>query len=44
MQRLIIPNYHVILVHYPLALLAMGLLIEIFSFLWRRSSARAAGR
>jgi uncharacterized membrane protein len=43
-QRLIIPNYHVILVHYPLALLAMGLLIEIFSFLWRRSSARAAGR
>lgn len=43
-QRLVIPNYHVILIHYPLALLAMGLLIEILSFLWRRSSARAAGR
>ena len=43
-QRLIIPNYHVVLIHYPLALLAMGLLIEIFSFLWRRSSLKVAGR
>jgi uncharacterized membrane protein len=43
-QRLIIPNYHVILIHYPLALLGTGLLIEIFSFLWRRGSLKAAGR
>jgi uncharacterized membrane protein len=43
-QRLVIPNYHVILIHYPLALLGLGLLIEIFSFLWRRSSFRVAGR
>jgi uncharacterized membrane protein len=43
-QRLVIPNYHVILIHYPLALLIMGLLIEIFSFLWRRSSAKVAAR
>ncbi|HTW93143.1 MAG TPA: hypothetical protein VMD30_00010 [Tepidisphaeraceae bacterium] len=42
--RLINPNYHVILVHFPLALLSLGLLIEIFSFLWRGSSARVAGR
>jgi uncharacterized membrane protein len=43
-QRLVIPNYHVILTHYPLALLVFGLLIEIFSFLWRRSTVKTAGR
>jgi uncharacterized membrane protein len=44
MREFIIPNWHVILIHYPLALLTVGTLIEIFSFLWRRSGFRAAGR
>lgn len=38
------PNFHVILIHYPLGLLTIGTLIELFSFLWRRHSFRAAGR
>jgi uncharacterized membrane protein len=38
------PNWHVILIHYPLALLIVGVLIELFSFMWRRSGFRAAGR
>jgi uncharacterized membrane protein len=39
------PNLHVILVHYPIALLVLGMLIECFSWLgWRRSGFRAAGR
>lgn len=38
------PNYHVILVHLPLALLGIGTFIEIFSAFWRRSSVRVAGR
>jgi uncharacterized membrane protein len=41
--RFVNPNYHVILIHYPLALLGVGLLIEIFSFLWRDSGVRLAG-
>src|SRR5579863_9208904 len=44
MARFIIPNFHVILIHVPLGLLGIGLLIEIFSFMWRRSSFRDAGR
>ncbi|HTL31466.1 MAG TPA: DUF2231 domain-containing protein [Tepidisphaeraceae bacterium] len=44
MREFIIPNWHVILIHYPLALVTVGTLIEIFSFLWRRSGFRAAGR
>ena len=27
------PNLHVVLIHYPIALLFAGLLIEVFSFL-----------
>ena len=38
------PNWHVLLIHYPLGLLAIGFLIEVFSFLWRRSTFRTAGR
>ncbi len=38
------PNWHVALVHFPLALLIVGTLIELFSFLWRRHGFRAAGR
>lgn len=45
MAPLVQPNVHIALVHFPLALLAVGVLIEFFSFLgWRRSSFRIAGR
>jgi uncharacterized membrane protein len=45
MEELIKPNWHVVLVHFPLALLVVGTFIEVFSFLgWRRSSFRASGR
>jgi len=40
--RFINPNYHVILIHFPLALLGLGLLIELLSPLWRDSSIRTA--
>jgi uncharacterized membrane protein len=44
-REFINPNLHVILIHYPLGLLTIGLLIEIFAiFGWRRSAFRAAGR
>ena len=41
---LIHPNWHVLFIHLPLGLLVAGILIELFSFLWERSSVRAAGR
>ena len=41
--ELIRPNWHVVIIHYPLALLTVGLVIEVFSFLWRRGSLRTAG-
>lgn len=44
MREFITPNWHAVLVHAPLGLLSAGIIIEIFSFLWRRSSARMAGR
>jgi uncharacterized membrane protein len=40
----ITPNLHVALIHFPLGILVVGTLIELFSFLWRRSSFRVAGR
>ncbi|HYO08423.1 MAG TPA: DUF2231 domain-containing protein [Tepidisphaeraceae bacterium] len=43
-KEFINPNLHVILIHYPLGLLTLGTLIELFAFLWRRSAFRAAGR
>lgn len=44
-DQLVSPNLHVVLVHTPLAMLVVGLLIELFSFLgWRRSTFRLAGR
>jgi len=42
--RFINPNYHVILIHYPLALLGLGLIIELFAVLWPTSSIRIAAR
>jgi uncharacterized membrane protein len=41
---LIAPNLHVILIHFPLALLGIGLFIEVFNFLWHDSSLHKAGR
>jgi uncharacterized membrane protein len=38
------PNYHVILIHYPLGVFVLGVILELFSFLWRRSSVRVAAR
>ena len=43
-MRLITPNFHVILIHFPLALLGVGMLIELLHFMWRRSSIVDAGR
>jgi len=45
MDQFINPNYHPLLIHYPIALLFAGAAIECFSFLgWRRHGFRAAGR
>lgn len=39
------PNLHAMLVHYPLALVTLGVVIEFLSVLfWRKSSIRTAGR
>jgi len=38
------PNYHAILIHYPLGLLGLGLVIELLGFLWPSGSFRSAGR
>jgi uncharacterized membrane protein len=42
--RLIIPNFHACLIHFPLGVFGLGVLIELLSFMWRRSSLRVAGR
>ncbi len=44
MTRLIDPNMHVVLIHLPLGLLGLGVLIELFSFLWRGTSIHLAAR
>lgn len=43
-SELITPNLHVALIHFPLAMLSIGVTIEFFSFLWPRSTFRVAGR
>lgn len=43
-NEFISPNWHVAFIHFPLGLLIIGVLIELFSFLWPRSSVRQAGR
>jgi uncharacterized membrane protein len=43
-DKFIVPNYHVILIHFPLGMLGVGVIIELFSFLWSRSSFRDFGR
>ena len=44
LAELVAPNLHVALIHYPLALLAVGLVIEVLAVLWPRSTARSAAR
>jgi len=44
-HELVNPNFHVVLVHFPIGLLVTGTLIELFSFLgWQNSGFRVAGR
>lgn len=43
-KEFINPNWHVILIHYPLGVFVLGMLIELFSFMYRRSTLRVAGR
>ncbi|HEX2972217.1 MAG TPA: DUF2231 domain-containing protein [Tepidisphaeraceae bacterium] len=44
MTQFISPNWHVILIHYPLALLTVGVVIELLGCLWKGSTLRSAGR
>ena len=43
-ETFIHPNFHVILIHYPLGLLTLGVLIETLCAVWRHPSLRSAGR
>ncbi len=42
--RFVNPNFHVILIHYPLGVFVTGVMIELLGFLWKRSSVRTAAR
>lgn len=44
MSEFISPNWHVLFIHYPIAFLSAGIVIELLSFLWPRGLLRAAGR
>ena len=44
MDKFIVPNFHAIFIHFPIALLGIGVSIELFSFMWRRSTFRVAGQ
>ena len=43
-KEFINPNWHVLLIHYPLGVFVLGMVIELLSFMYRRSTLRAAGR
>jgi uncharacterized membrane protein len=43
-NELINPNWHVILIHFPLGVFLLGVLFECFSFLYRRSPVRTVAR
>jgi uncharacterized membrane protein len=43
-NQFISPNWHPLLIHYPLGFLSAGIAIEMLSFLWPRGSFRTAGR
>ena len=42
--RFVNPNFHVILIHYPLGVFMLGVTLEFLSFLWRRSTLRVAAK
>jgi uncharacterized membrane protein len=41
-RHVISPNIHAILVHFPLGIFVFGLFLEVFGFLWRRSTVPIA--
>ena len=43
-HELIHPNWHVVLIHVPLGVFVLGVLIELFAFLYRHSPVRAVAR
>jgi uncharacterized membrane protein len=43
-HELVHPNWHVVLIHYPLALLSAGLAIELVTLVFRVGTLRNAGR
>jgi len=43
-KEFINPNWHVILIHYPLGVFVLGVLIELLSVFYRRGTLRSAGR
>jgi len=43
-EQFIHPNWHVMFIHYPIAMLITGTLIELLAIFWLRSGFRAAGR
>ncbi len=43
-DELINPNWHVILIHYPICLLTLGLFIEVITLFNRKGGLRTAGR
>jgi uncharacterized membrane protein len=45
-DKFILPNFHAIIIHFPIAMLGIGVAIELFSLIWRltgHSSFRQAG-
>ena len=44
MDQFISPNWHIVFIHYPIAFLSGGILIELLTFPWPRGMLRGAGR
>jgi len=45
MEELVKPNWHIAIIHFPIGLIVLGSILELFSFLgWRRTSLRAGAR
>jgi len=42
-KEFINPNWHVLLIHYPLGVFVLGMVVELFNLLYRGTSLRAAG-
>ncbi|HOM50195.1 MAG TPA: hypothetical protein PLE87_02925 [Phycisphaerae bacterium] len=43
-EPFISPNWHVVILHFPLGLLGMGVILEWISLFWPRSAIRTGGR